>query len=181
MATQAITVDGVSGDTSNFGAASEDDTLVSSVSDGDTATHITPTSANRTLVFSLQGVSDYSVFSGATLQQALVSLQVSQIGKGTVSATAQLLDSSDTVLVTGDIETSESEATGFELSAYAPDAGFTEDFLNGMQIKWITTNSTQPRLYDISVTITYVAAASTPNQITISLGALTMSTGEITI
>jgi len=45
----------------------------------------------------------------------------------------------------------------------------------------VTTNSTQPRLYTITVTITYVAAAAVTHEITISSGALTMSTGEITI
>ena len=181
MATQSITVDGVSGDTGNFSISSEDGTIVGVISDGSTDTHITPSTADKTLVFSLQGVSDFSVLSGATIQQALVSLQVSQIGKGTVTATAQLLDASDTVLVTGDIETGESSATGFELSAYAPDDGISEDILNGMQVKWSTTNSTQPRLYTIAVTITYVAGAAATNQITMSSGTITISSGEITI
>ena len=182
MATQALTVDGVSGDTGNFIVGGEEDgTIVGVVSDGSTDTHITPSAADKTLVFSLQGVSDFAVLSGATIQQVLVAFQISQIGKGAVTATGQLLDSGDNVLVTGDFETSESEATGVELSAYGPDDGISESTLNGMQVKWVTTNETQPRLYTIIATVTYVAGTSTPNQITISLGALTMSTGEITI
>ena len=181
MATQALTVDGVSGDTGNFTVSEEDGTIVSVVSDGSTSSHITPTSPDKTLVFSLQGVSDFSVLSGATIQQVLVAFQVSQIGKGAVNFTGQLLDSSDSVLVTDDFGTSESSATGFELTAYGPDSGISESTLNGMQVKYATTNETQPRLYTITVTITYVAAASVTNQITISSGALTMSTGEITI
>ena len=180
MATQALTVDGVSGDTSHFGT-STDGTIVGMVSDGSTDTHITPTAADKTLAFSLQGVSDFAVLSGATISSALVAFQISQIGKGTVTATGQLLNSDDEVLVTGNFETGETDPLGVELSAYAPDGGISESLLDGMQIKWVTTNSTQPRLYTITVTITYVAAAVAPMQLTISSGALTMSTGEITI
>ena len=180
MATQSITVDGVSGDTENF--SSGDVSIVSAVSDGDTGTSIVNTAADKTLVFSLQGTSDFSVLSGATLQQAQVVIVASQSGKGAVTGTFQLLNSSDSVLANDDFATESDTATEFTGTAYTADgAGFSEDVLNGMQVKYVTTNETQPRLYTVNVTITYVAASSVTNQITMSSGTITISSGEITI
>ena len=81
-----------------------------------------------------------------------------------------------------DFATEADEAGEFTGTAYTADgAGFSEDELNGMQVKYVTTNETQPRLYDVNVTITYVAASSVTNQITMSSGTITISSGEITI
>jgi len=183
MATQVIKPDGVSGDTGNFliTATSDDATIVQVVSDGNLGTYIVNGSADKTLVFALEGVSDYGVLSGATIQQAVLTARASQHGKGAVTATLQLLDSGDNILVTTNLETAETSATDFESSAYAPADGITESVLNGMQAKWVTTDETQPRLYEIFLTLTYTAAVPGAGQLTISSGTLTMSTGEITI
>lgn len=182
MPTQNITVDGVSGDTGNFSITGDDVTIVQAVSDGDTSTNIVNTAPDKQLTFTLQNASDFAVFSGATFQSVKALIVASQIGKGEVTFNVKLSSTSGTTFTNNDFTTANSDATNFEGGVgNNGGSGFTPDQLNDMILTYTTTNSTQPRLYDLNVEVTYIAASGGGGTITLSSGLVTLTGGTITI
>ena len=182
MPTQNITVDAVTQYESGFDV--NPSACLSNASDGNLATTFSNNVANQTLTFDMENIADYAVLANAAAITGIkVSVTFASGGKGAGSLTVKLTNGaeepedlqSDNF---SESSTSQANSVGTEYDA----SSNTDAELNAMQIVLIGTNSAVNVVSHVGAVISYTAAAvAGAGEVTMSLGALKMSTGEITI
>ena len=163
MATQHITVNGVAASDGGFSPSSNSD-IISRASDGDTGTSFQNTSGNQSITFELEGVSDYSDLSGATITSVQAIITVAASGKGSASFTVRLKSgTSDDAAVyqSDDLGTENASQTDVEgTTANNGGSGFSADELNGLHIEVAGTEGALNIISRVRVLVTFTAAAN---------------------
>ena len=163
MATQHITVNGVAASDGGFSPSANSE-IVSNASDGDTGTSFQNTSTNQSITFELEGVSDYSVLSGATITSVQAIITMAASGKGTAQAAVSLKSGTgeDADVYQQDaLDTSNSSQT--DLSGTTTDnggSGFSADELNGLHIEVAGIEGALNIISRVRVLVTFTAAAN---------------------
>ena len=181
MPTQNITVDAVTQYDGGFDVTPS--VCLSNASDGNLATTFSNTIANQTLTFDMEDLSDYAVLANAAAITGIkVSVTFASGGKGIASLTVKLTNGAAEPEDLQSDNFSNSSATQANSVGTEYDASSNTDAeLNAMQIVLIGTDNAVNVVSHVGAVITYTAAAGAAGEVTMSLGALKMSTGEITI
>jgi len=163
MATQHITVNGVAASDGGFSPSANSE-IVSNASDGDTGSSFQNTSINQSITFQLEGVSDYSVLSGATITSVQAIITMAASGKGSAQATVRLKDGTGEdaeVYQQDSLDTSNSSQT--DLSGTTTNnggSGFSADQLNDMLIEVAGIEGALNIISRVRVLVTFTAAAN---------------------